>query len=64
MSDCVEVIRCKDCKHWNKGDITITDDGLPFAVCSLYSNESGEPICAYAMHYCWNAERRDDETDL
>lgn len=58
MSESEEVIRCKDCKHWDKWEITITDNGLPFAVCSLYSKESEKYIYTYAMDYCWNAERR------
>lgn len=61
MSDCVELTRCNDCKFWDEQEIITTKDGLPFAVCSLYSNDSGQDIYTYAMHYCWNAERRGDE---
>jgi len=49
----VEIIRCKDCKHW---DTTWTNDYAPnYHYCPMVDGTRGSDF------YCANAERKVDE---
>ena len=52
-ADVVEVVRCKDCKHW--GGITYGQ------MCRKYSGAETK-VCTEIDHYCSYGERR--ETDV
>lgn len=52
VEDAVEVVRCKDCKHWGTGDPVETDYGK---VCEF----AGWMVGANA--YCVYGERRKDD---
>ena len=50
-ADVVEVVRCKDCKHWNKDAMAC--DTLPWVNSSEHANWYADDFCSYG-------ERRDD----
>ncbi len=52
-TDFVNVVRCKDCKHWI--DVTEVEDGVRYAECELFSDEHefGE------NWFCKDGERRE-----
>ena len=54
--DAVEVIRCKECKHWG---------GVPFGnICRRWSAPlEGMKNCTKPGDFCSYGERRPDETD-
>lgn len=54
--DCplVEVITCKDCKHWDKKE----------KYCEHLANTIGWFVCTSEDFYCKNAERKDNEQKL
>jgi len=55
-SDVVEVVRCKDCKHWIAGHISDNDTFYP-PKCALVRDErSNDDFCSYG-------ERRVDDAD-
>ena len=48
--DAVEVVRCRDCKHWHKG--TLFCDYMPYG-------EAQERVNWYADDFCSYGERKD-----
>ena len=50
--DAVEVVRCRDCKHWHKG--TLFCDYMPYG-------EAQEHVNWYADDFCSYGERKDNE---
>ena len=60
-ADVVKVVRCKDCKHWNKD--TERNDGYGF--CSYWqrfiAQAASEDIQTYKDVFCCYGERKDDE---
>ena len=53
--DAVEVVRCRDCKHWIAGGITEKDDMIP-PKCELQKSTWD---CYHANHYCGFGERKE-----
>lgn len=51
-ADVVEVVRCKDCVHWNKDAMAC--DTLPWVNSSEHANWYADDFCSYG-------ERRDDD---
>ena len=49
--DCVQVVRCKDCKHYNKESLW----------CGMNSEDRGEWFNWYAEDFCSYGERKDNE---
>ena len=63
MIDCVEVIRCKDCIHYDHGYYE-TRDALETATTGWCNGWTDELKSCYACEvpndgYCFRAERRD-----
>ena len=50
--DAVEVVRCRDCKHWHKE--TLFCDYMPYG-------EAQERVNWYADDFCSYGERKDNE---
>ena len=50
--DAVEVVRCRDCKHWHKE--TLFCDYMPYG-------EAQERVNWYANDFCSYGERKDNE---
>lgn len=59
-----ELIRCKECKHWDRKDGMFPDiDGNDWHGCeelSVYVSASGDAPCTPAWWYCANAKRREE----
>ncbi len=62
-ADVVEVVRCKDCKHWNKTDTDIIVN-IDYGKCtnsnSPYHNEeetTGGDYCSYGERKCDNGKQ-------
>lgn len=61
-----ELIRCKDCKNWCKGDgLFPTIDGIQFHACMelIVAGTKDSEALVPEFHYCSWAERKDNETD-
>ena len=61
-----ELIRCRDCKNWCKGDgLFPTIDGVQFHACMelIVAGTKDSEALVPEFHYCSWAERRTDETD-
>lgn len=63
-ADVVEVVRCKDCEHWNKTDTDIIVN-IDYGKCtnsnSPYHNEeetTGGDYCRYGERKCENGTRK------
>ena len=52
--DAVEVVRCRDCKHWHKE--TLFCDYMPYG-------EAQERVNWYADDFCSYGERKDSEVN-
>lgn len=60
VEDAVEVVRCKDCKHWKPSDAmagNLFENMEPIGGCR-YVN-----FCRKASDFCSYGERRNDEAD-
>ena len=59
-----EIIRCKDCKHWDRTDGMFPDvDGNDWHGCeelSAFVSASGDAPCTPAWWYCANAKRKEE----
>lgn len=53
----VEVIRCKDCKYWNKHHL------VDIYVCSIHNKEGQYPYLLFEMNaddFCSRGEKKDE----
>ena len=51
----VQVVRCKDCKHW------LTHNGARYGVCMYLEDLSGDLVHTLAEDYCSRGERRRED---
>lgn len=67
--DAVPVVRCKDCKYWDKDTLRHnSNDAAEWDECEcemLANRDRWNEIDRYCcgLHFCADGERRDDETD-
>ena len=59
-ADAVEVVRCKDCKHWKQGD---SNGGNSIEDLQWIGGCKWAKCCRREMDYCSFGERKDNETD-
>ena len=63
--DAVEVVRCKDCKHWlaEKPERCKALKQAPYGLCNIYPQRTDWQDTRYEEDFCSYGERRTDETD-
>ena len=59
--DAVEVVRCKDCKHWQAKPNEDEEDNENNGFATWYDCDKTCHICGNGNDYCSYGERKDDD---
>ena len=52
-NNAVEVVRCKDCKHWDENYEICLPDNKRGCKCKMFTADEGAPFYTAPTGYCW-----------